>query len=78
MNIFIYTKPGCPNCVAAKKLLKERGLKFIESDMNRNRIRLAFEFAYPDVRGLPQIFVNDVRVGGLLGLQEFLKQMDNA
>jgi glutaredoxin 3 len=78
MNIFIYTKSGCPNCVAAKKLLKSKNLKFIESDMDQIRIRRAFEFAYPDVRGLPQIFVNDVRVGGLLGLQEFLKKMENA
>ena len=78
MNVFIYTKSGCPNCVAAKKLLKQRGLKFIESDMDQVRIRQAFEFAYPDVRGLPQIFVNDVRIGGLLGLQAFLKQMEDA
>lgn len=78
MNIFIYTKSGCPNCVAAKKILKERGLRFIESDMDRDRIRLAFEFSYPDVRGLPQIFVNDVRIGGLMGLQAFLKQMESA
>ena len=77
MNIFIYTKSGCPNCVAAKKLLNSKNLKFIESDMDQIRIRRAFEFAYPDVRGLPQIFVNDVRVGGLLSLQEFLKQMEN-
>ena len=78
MNIFIYTKSGCPNCVAAKKILKERGLKFIESNMDQDRIRLAFEFSYPNVRGLPQIFVNDVRIGGLMGLQAFLKQMENA
>ena len=78
MNIFIYTKSGCPNCVAAKKILKERGLRFIESNMDQDRIRLAFEFSYPNVRGLPQIFVNDVRIGGLMGLQAFLKQMEDA
>jgi len=78
MNIFIYTKSGCPNCLAAKKLLKERGLRFIESDMDKDRIKLAFQFSYPDVRGMPQIFVDDVRIGGLMGLQAFLKQMDGA
>jgi len=78
MNIFIYTKLGCPNCLAAKKLLKEKGLRFIESDMDQDRIRLAFQFSYPDVRGMPQIFVNDVRIGGLMGLQAFLKQMEGA
>jgi glutaredoxin 3 len=73
MNIFIYTKKGCPNCVAAKNLLKSKDLKFIEQNMDDVDVRQAFEFAYPNIRGLPQIFINDNRVGGLLGLQEALK-----
>ena len=73
MNIFIYTKKGCPNCVAAKNLLKSKGLKFIEQNMDDVEVRQAFEFAYPNIRGLPQIFINDNRVGGLLGLKEALK-----
>ena len=73
MNIFIYTKKGCPNCVAAKNLLKSKNLKFIEQNMDDVEVRQAFEFAYPNIRGLPQIFINDNRVGGLLGLQEALK-----
>lgn len=75
MNIFIYTKSGCPNCVAAKKILKEKGLRFIENDMDTESVRQAFQFAYPEVRGMPQIFINDQRVGGLLGLQHALKQL---
>jgi glutaredoxin 3 len=73
MNIFIYTKKGCPNCLAAKNLLKSKDLKFIEQNMDDVEVRQAFEFAYPNIRGLPQIFINDNRVGGLLGLQEALK-----
>ena len=75
MNIFVYTKSGCSNCVAAKKMLKERNLKFVEMDMDIIAVREAFHFAYPDVRGMPQIFINDQRVGGLLGLQQALKQI---
>ena len=75
MNIFIYTKSGCPNCVAAKRLLKEKGLKFIENDMDTETVRQAFNFAYPDIRGMPQIFIDDQRVGGLLGLQNALKEL---
>jgi glutaredoxin 3 len=76
MNIFIYTKSGCPNCVAAKKLLKAKGLKFIENDMDKESVRQAFNFVYPNVRGMPQIFIDDQRVGGLLGLQQALKQLE--
>ena len=75
MNIFIYTKSKCPNCVAAKQLLKSKGLKFIENDMDTESVRQAFHFAYPDVKQLPQIFINDQRVGGLAGLQQALKDL---
>ena len=75
MNIFVYTKSKCPNCVAAKQLLKSKGLKFIENDMDKESVRQAFQFAYPDAKQLPQIFINDQRVGGLAGLQAALKQM---
>ena len=75
MNIFIYTKSKCPNCVAAKRLLKSKGLKFIENDMDTETVRQAFHFAYPDVKQMPQIFINDQRVGGLAGLQQALKDL---
>lgn len=75
LNIFIYTKSKCPNCVAAKQLLKSKGLKFIENDMDTETVRQAFYFAYPDVKQMPQIFINDQRVGGLAGLQQALKDL---
>lgn len=75
LNIFIYTTSRCPNCVAAKQLLKSKGLKFIENDMDTESVRQAFHFAYPDVKQMPQIFINDQRVGGLAGLQQALKDL---
>lgn len=75
MNIFVYTKSKCPNCVAAKQLLKSKGLKFIENDMDTETVRQAFHFAYPDVKQMPQIFINDQRVGGLAGLQQAMKDL---
>lgn len=75
LNIFIYTKSKCPNCVAAKQLLKSKGLKFIENDMDTESVRQAFHFAYPEVKQLPQIFIEDQRVGGLAGLQQALKDL---
>jgi glutaredoxin 3 len=76
MNIFIYTKKGCQNCVAAKQLLKSKNMSYIEQNMDNTEVRRAFEFAYPNVRGLPQIFINDQRVGGLIGLQQALKELN--
>jgi glutaredoxin 3 len=76
VNIFIYTKSSCPNCVAAKQLLKSKGLRYVESSIDDVGVRQAFEFSYPDLRQMPQIFINDQRVGGLAGLQAALKQME--
>ena len=75
MNIFIYTKSGCPNCVAAKQLLKSKGLRYIENSVDDEGVRQSFEFSYPDLRQMPQIFINDERIGGLAGLKVALNQL---
>ena len=51
-------------------------MRFIEQSMDDESVRKAFESAYPNVRGLPQIFFDDQRIGGLIGLQEALKQLE--
>ena len=77
MNITIYTKSNCPNCVSAKQLLKSKGLKYSERDLTNDLVKQAELFAaYPDARQMPQIFIDGQRVGGLAGLQAALKQLD--
>jgi glutaredoxin 3 len=75
MNITIYTKSNCPNCTTAKQLLKSKGLEYEERDIE---VPLWFEtlnMLYPEVRQMPQIFINNQRVGGLAGLQQALKEL---
>jgi glutaredoxin 3 len=65
VDILIYTKPGCPYCVAAKRLLTSKGAAFTEIDISGK----------PDVRSqmiakangsttVPQIFIGTRHVGG--------------
>jgi glutaredoxin 3 len=75
MNIVIYTKSGCPNCVTAKQLLDSKGIGYTEMDCDDVGIQYAFTQHYPDVRQMPQIFIQGQRVGGLAGLQAALKEM---
>ena len=76
MNITIYTKSNCPNCVTAKQLLKSKGLEYSERDLTNDLVKQAELFAaYPEARQMPQIFIDGQRVGGLAGLQAALKQV---
>lgn len=75
MNIVIYTKSQCPNCVTAKALLKSKGLEYREFDVENTMIGQIFLADNPEARQMPQIFIDGQRVGGLTGLQAALKQM---
>ena len=75
MNIVIYTKSGCPNCLSAKRLLDDKGIGYEERNLDDPGERMAFGMIYPDVRQMPQILINRQRVGGLAGLQAALKEM---
>lgn len=76
MKIKIYSKSNCPNCTTAKALLKSKGLDYQEVSFDNDPVKQAeFHAAYPEARQMPQIFIDNQRVGGLAGLQAALKQM---
>jgi glutaredoxin 3 len=76
LNITVYSKSACPQCESAKMLLNYRSLGFEEIKIDDETERLAFyERCGPSVRQMPQIFINDQRVGGLSGLQAALVQL---
>lgn len=75
MNITIYTKSGCPNCVTAKNLLQSLNIEYKEIDIETGDRLANFVANYPEARQMPQIFINDQRVGGLAGLQAALKKL---
>lgn len=76
MNITMYTKENCPNCVAAKLLLDLAGIRYADVDITvGNRLENLIK-EFPDARQMPQIFINDQRVGGLAGLQAALEKLN--
>lgn len=76
LKIAVYSKSACPQCESAKMLLKSKSLPFAEIKIDDEAERLAFyEKCGPSVRQMPQIFINDQRVGGLQGLQAALAQL---
>ena len=75
INITMYTKDNCPNCVTAKQILNAAGLKYADVDIEVGDRMANFLKEFPDARQMPQIFINDQRVGGLAGLQKALGQL---
>jgi glutaredoxin 3 len=75
MNIVIYTKSGCPNCVTAKRLLDSKGIGYEEMNLDNIDRFVEFQLCYPEAKQMPQIFIRRQRVGGLAGLQAALKEM---
>lgn len=76
LNIVVYSKSACPQCESAKMLLKSRAIEFREVKIDDEAERMAFyEKCGPAVRQMPQVFINDQRVGGLAGLQAALAQL---
>lgn len=76
LQITVYSKSACPQCESAKMLLKSKSIDFKEIKIDDEAERMAFyEKCGPSVRQMPQIFINDQRVGGLSGLQAALAQL---
>lgn len=60
-------------------LLKSRSLPYDEIKIDDEAERLAFYAKCgPSVRQMPQVFINNQRVGGLAGLQAALAQISAA
>jgi len=64
-DIEIYSTAMCPYCVAAKNLLRARGLTWRERRIDADAdARSEMLTRAPGARTVPQIFINGVHVGG--------------
>ena len=64
-KIEVYSTAVCPYCVAAKNLLKSRGLEWVEVRVDTDPAqREAMLARSGGQRTVPQIFINDHHVGG--------------
>jgi len=65
-HVTLYTTPVCPYCVRAKSLLKQKGVEtYEEIDVSTDSaVRDAMVARAGGRRTVPQIFINDVHVGG--------------
>ena len=63
-KIEIYTQNTCPFCVRAKRLLNEMGLSYTEYEVTFDTEKQAEMIARSQRYTVPQIFVDEVSIGG--------------
>jgi glutaredoxin 3 len=63
-NVTIYTRQFCGYCTAAKRLLAQRGLAFVEIDATGSPDKRNEMIARSGRFTFPQIFIGDRHVGG--------------
>ena len=71
-EVTIFSKPGCPFCIEAKDILKDKGYQYEE-------VLLDGGVSYKTLRNVtgastaPQIFINGEKIGGNAELKKYLK-----
>ena len=64
-KVEMYSKWGCPYCVAAKALLDRKGVDYTEYDITMGGPKRAeMQQRVPGAWTVPQILIDDVPVGG--------------
>ena len=75
MKVLIYTKDNCIWCDRAKILLDSKKFSYNEIDLSDDNERLKFyEKIGDNVKTVPQVFIDDKRIGGFQDLKVFLDE----
>lgn len=76
-KIEIYTWSSCPFCIRAKALLDSKGVSYTEYEISGNEAaREEMSLRANGQRTLPQIFIDDVWIGGCDDL--YIKEADGS
>lgn len=70
-RVSVLTKPGCPHCVRAKKLLQEKGYSYEEIELGANGLSYSSLAAISGQGTTPQIFIDGQRIGGADKLEQY-------
>lgn len=64
ISVIIYMSPYCKYCTMAKKLLDDMGMPYEAVDVNESQTKRAEMIEKTQRKTVPQIYINDLHVGG--------------
>lgn len=75
MSVEVYTTKTCPYCIAAKSLLKQKEIEFVEHDVTFNDSMRLKLMKKTKQRTVPQIFIDKEHIGGFDDLNKYFKDL---
>lgn len=78
MTAEVFSKPGCPYCVAAKQLLVKKNIPFVERDITQRDHWDEIKLRVPGFRTVPQIFLDGRHIGGFDDLALHFRRLVDA
>ena len=73
-NVEIYSKSNCVFCDKAKNYFSQNDISFVEHNVEIADVFDTLMSRNPNARTMPQIFINDVLIGGYTDLIEWLEK----
>ena len=83
---YIYSKPNCPGCLQTKRLLHSEHKPYTEIMLDVKQPKMTGMFYFkleeleakvPGVKSVPQIFLDDTYIGGLVELHTYLENLNS-
>ena len=71
-RVTLFTKPGCPHCARAKKVLGEKGFRYEEIELGSHGVSYSSLAAVSGQGTTPQVYVDGERIGGADELEAWL------
>lgn len=65
----VYSKPNCPHCVAAKRMLDTLNIEYSIKELGEDISREELLHLFPSARTMPQIVLYGEHIGGYAELQ---------
>ena len=73
VRVSIFTKPGCPHCARAKRLLTENGYRYEEIELGYGGLSYSTLQAVTGRGTTPQVYFDGRQIGGADDLEKFLQ-----
>ena len=74
-RVFIYTILGCRHCLQAKRSLQKLQIPFVDVDIEQYPQCKLEMFSKTSKKSVPQIFFNNVHIGGAEDLQKLVSSL---